>query len=156
MKQTNYQIPLNYFNILGDTKKRVKQRLQNPKCRALIGNADVDAILENKTTISPFDQHGVVSNKQGVAAETLTQDDQGNRVLNGQINLTPLNSNPFFFSGLTAGGFGIRGRKMSQNDLRDLVLIHELVHTGDATGQYDDLVGVVNSRLNRLIVKNCF
>jgi len=156
MKQTKYQIPLNYFNILEDTKKRVKERLQNPKCRSLIGNADVDDILENKTTISPFDQQGNISNIEGVAAETLTEDDQRNRVLNGQINFTPLNSNPFFFSGLTARGLGIRGRKLSQNDLRDLVLIHELVHTGDATGKYDDIVGIVNSRLNRLILNNCF
>lgn len=85
MKETDYKIPLNYFNILEKTKKRVRQRLQNPKCRELIGNADVDDILEYKTTISPFDQHGVISDKQRVAAETLTEDDQGNRVLNGQM-----------------------------------------------------------------------
>jgi hypothetical protein len=43
---------------------------------------------------------------------------------------------------------------MSQNDLRDLVIIHELVHAGDATGEYDDVAGRINSRLNNLIVKN--
>ncbi|HKP84132.1 MAG TPA: hypothetical protein VJT69_19095 [Pyrinomonadaceae bacterium] len=158
MKQIrgNFQIPLNYFNILEDTKERVRKRLQNPNCRALLGNADVDDILENKTTISPFDQEGVVSNKEGVAAETMLRDDQGNRTLNGSINFTPLNSSPFFFSGLTASGYGLSGRSLSQNDLRDLTLIHELVHTGDITGKYDDVVGKINSRLNRLILKNCF
>jgi hypothetical protein len=43
----------------------------------LIGNADFEDILENKTTISPFDQQGAISDIEGVAAETLVEDYQG-------------------------------------------------------------------------------
>ena len=131
------------------------KRLEKSNCRDLIGGADVDAVF-SKITISPYDQFGQISDIEGVAAETQLEDEQGNRVLNGQINFSPLNSSPFFFSGISARGLGIRGRNLSQAELRELILIHELVHTGDATGKYDDVVGIVNSNLNGLILKNCF
>lgn len=129
--------------------------------------SDPKAYLKNHVTKGVGDAKGEpFQGGDATAATTRIYADPntGQRVAVGQ---TVFNENSWFFTGKRGGmdvqklltmkyreknGFG--NRNMEQ--IRELMVIHEMMHVNDTAGTYDDKGKPINKPLNDLIRAKCF
>jgi hypothetical protein len=121
-------------------------------------------VLDNDISIDVKDQSGTPFTSQANVAFTVSDHDSaGHRLASGSITL---NSNSFFFTGTVDGRSisdlltnKVRERNglgdLSVDQIKELAILHELMHLNDTTGKYDDLNNPSNT-LNNLIRSACF
>jgi RHS repeat-associated protein len=144
-------------------KKRLKDKIE---CRDLFDTIDPNSILANNVSIDVRSASGREFTSDFEAARTMWDFVNGERVASGTI---VFNQNSWFFIGtmggrdinvvLTQGVRHINGLgNLDLNGLRDLAVLHELMHIQDVAGTYNDADGggQANPTLNNLIRAKCF
>lgn len=142
-------------------KKRLKDKIE---CRDLFDTIDPNSILANNVSIGDRSASGREFTDEAHVAATTPDFVNGQRVASGNI---VFNQNSFFFTG-TIGGRDINEvftqevrqanglGNLDLNGIRDLMVLHELMHIQDAAGTYSDRGGQANPTLNNLIRAKCF
>lgn len=148
--------------------ERVKKRLKKKKeCKALFDKVDPASYLNSHVSIGTSDSDGQPFPFDSIGAITVSDHDPatGIRLPSGT---TVFNQNSWFLTGTHRGeditrlltervreanGLG----DLNLDEIRELGVLHELMHVNDTAGAYDDEKKAENSRdLNILIRSKCF
>jgi len=154
---------INHSQILNNAIGEVVKRLNKKECGDLFGNINPWLFLEKFVSIGTQDSTGQPFPSESVGAITTSDFANAQREPSGSI---VFNQDSFLFTG-TVGGRNINDVLTQQvrqanglgnlnfNQIRQLAVLHELMHINDTAGTYNDL-GRANPSLNNLIRAKCF
>jgi RHS repeat-associated protein len=157
-------VPANHDQILREAIRGVRERLQKAECASLFDKIDTDSVLNNDIRVDTKNAEGNAFTGDDIAATT-TQDRGPNdeSLPSGSI---VINQNGWFITGQIGGRSvddvftqQVRQRNglgnLSQSQVRELVLFHEMVHLNDTSARWDH-PAVTNKDINDLIRAKCF